>query len=115
MIVLDTHIWHWWINQIPGKLSPEIITLIEATALHYLISKNLQPMRNTYRLRLSGRDCRNPEAKDGVLRLHSCSLDTGNPCRYDDFLQIAKVSCHSGYFMTRIYSVLIPHFLLTVN
>ena len=29
MIVLDTHIWHWWINQIPGKLSLEIITLIE--------------------------------------------------------------------------------------
>lgn len=31
MIVLDTHIWHWWINQIPGKLSLEIITLIEET------------------------------------------------------------------------------------
>jgi PIN domain nuclease of toxin-antitoxin system len=29
MIMLDTHIWHWWINQIPGKLSPEIIALIE--------------------------------------------------------------------------------------
>ncbi len=29
MIVLDTHIWHWWINQIPGKLSPETIALIE--------------------------------------------------------------------------------------
>ncbi len=29
MIVLDTHIWHWWVNQIPGKLSPEIIALIE--------------------------------------------------------------------------------------
>lgn len=29
MIVLDTHIWHWWINQIPGKLSPEIVALIE--------------------------------------------------------------------------------------
>ena len=29
MIVLDAHIWHWWINQIPGKLSLEIITLIE--------------------------------------------------------------------------------------
>lgn len=29
MILLDTHIWHWWINQIPGKLSPEIIALIE--------------------------------------------------------------------------------------
>jgi len=28
MIVLDTHIWHWWINQIPGKLSLEIITLL---------------------------------------------------------------------------------------
>ena len=31
MIVLDTHIWHWWTNQIPGKLSLEIITLIEET------------------------------------------------------------------------------------
>ncbi|MBL1265410.1 hypothetical protein [Candidatus Methylomicrobium oryzae] len=31
MIVLDTHIWHWWINQIPGKLSPDIIDLIEET------------------------------------------------------------------------------------
>lgn len=29
MIVLDTHIWHWWVNQIPGKLSPETIALIE--------------------------------------------------------------------------------------
>jgi len=31
MIVLDTHIWHWWINQIPGKLSRDIIDLIEET------------------------------------------------------------------------------------
>jgi PIN domain nuclease of toxin-antitoxin system len=31
MIVLDTHIWHWWLNQIPGKLSPAILTLIEET------------------------------------------------------------------------------------
>ncbi len=30
MIVLDTHIWHWWVNQIQGKLSTETITLIEA-------------------------------------------------------------------------------------
>lgn len=29
MIVLDTHIWHWWVNQIPGKLSPETVALIE--------------------------------------------------------------------------------------
>lgn len=29
MIVLDTHIWHWWTNQIPDKLSPEIDKLIE--------------------------------------------------------------------------------------
>lgn len=29
MIILDTHIWHWWINQIPNKLSPEIRSLIE--------------------------------------------------------------------------------------
>lgn len=20
-MVLDTHIWHWWVNQIPGRLS----------------------------------------------------------------------------------------------
>lgn len=32
MIVLDTHIWHWWVNQIPGKLSPATITLIEESA-----------------------------------------------------------------------------------
>lgn len=31
MLVLDTHIWHWWVNQIPGKLSQEIIKLIEET------------------------------------------------------------------------------------
>ncbi len=24
-------------------------------------------------------DCRNPEAKDDLLRLHPCSLDAGNP------------------------------------
>ncbi len=29
MIVLDTHIWHWWINQIPGHLSDADKTLIE--------------------------------------------------------------------------------------
>jgi len=29
MIVLDTHIWHWWTNQILGKLSAPIIELIE--------------------------------------------------------------------------------------
>ncbi len=29
MIVLDTHIWHWWINQIPGRLSSAIVDLIE--------------------------------------------------------------------------------------
>ena len=28
MIVLDTHIWHWWVNQIPGKLSLGTIALI---------------------------------------------------------------------------------------
>ncbi|MDP2902235.1 MAG: type II toxin-antitoxin system VapC family toxin [Methylovulum sp.] len=31
MIVLDTHIWHWWTNQIPDKLSFKIIALIEET------------------------------------------------------------------------------------
>jgi PIN domain nuclease of toxin-antitoxin system len=29
MIVLDTHIWHWWINQIPGRLTPSLIDHIE--------------------------------------------------------------------------------------
>ena len=29
MIVLDTHIWHWWTNQITGKLTDQQIDLIE--------------------------------------------------------------------------------------
>lgn len=29
MIVLDTHIWHWWTNQIKGKLSTATIAMIE--------------------------------------------------------------------------------------
>jgi PIN domain nuclease of toxin-antitoxin system len=29
MIVLDTHVWHWWVNQIEGKLSASTIALIE--------------------------------------------------------------------------------------
>lgn len=29
MILLDTHIWHWWVNQIDGKLSTATIALIE--------------------------------------------------------------------------------------
>ena len=29
MIVLDTHIWHWWTNQIPGRLTPDLMTRIE--------------------------------------------------------------------------------------
>jgi PIN domain nuclease of toxin-antitoxin system len=32
VILLDTHIWHWWTNQIPGKLSPATIMLIEESA-----------------------------------------------------------------------------------
>ncbi|CAG7857354.1 hypothetical protein MCAMS1_02145 [biofilm metagenome] len=28
MLVLDTHIWHWWVNQIPGKLTANILGLI---------------------------------------------------------------------------------------
>jgi len=28
VLVLDTHVWHWWINQIPGKLPANIIGLI---------------------------------------------------------------------------------------
>ncbi len=31
MIVLDTHIWHWWANQIPGRLSVKLIDVIERT------------------------------------------------------------------------------------
>ena len=37
----------------------------------FLISKNLQPTRNAYRQRRSGRDCRNPDAKDGVIEITS--------------------------------------------
>jgi PIN domain nuclease of toxin-antitoxin system len=29
VIVLDTHIWHWWTNQISGRLSEREISLIE--------------------------------------------------------------------------------------
>lgn len=29
MILLDTHIWHWWINRIPNKLTKKTIALIE--------------------------------------------------------------------------------------
>ncbi|HRP95887.1 MAG TPA: type II toxin-antitoxin system VapC family toxin [Rhodocyclaceae bacterium] len=29
MILLDTHIWHWWTNQIPEKLPAAIVDLIE--------------------------------------------------------------------------------------
>ena len=29
MIVLDTHIWHWWTNQIDGRLSAATTALIE--------------------------------------------------------------------------------------
>jgi len=47
-------------------------------------------MRNTHRQRRSGRDCRNPEAKDGMLRLLPCNLDTGNPCRYDEICEYLK-------------------------
>ncbi len=31
MLVLDTHIWHWWVNQIPGKLSSDALDLISET------------------------------------------------------------------------------------
>jgi len=29
VIILDTHIWHWWANRIPNKLTREIIAIIE--------------------------------------------------------------------------------------
>ena len=29
MILLDTHIWHWWTNQISDKLPPALVDLIE--------------------------------------------------------------------------------------
>ncbi len=31
MLILNTHIWHWWFNQIPGKLPNSIIEMIETT------------------------------------------------------------------------------------
>ena len=31
MLVLDTHIWIWWINQTPQRLPMEIVKLIEQT------------------------------------------------------------------------------------
>lgn len=33
MLVLDTHIWYWWINQIPGKLSTNHLDLIAETKI----------------------------------------------------------------------------------
>ncbi|MDZ4152201.1 hypothetical protein [Methylicorpusculum sp.] len=33
--------------------------------------------------RRPGRDCRGPEAMDGVGLSHPCDLDSGNPCRND--------------------------------
>jgi PIN domain nuclease of toxin-antitoxin system len=33
MLVLDTHIWIWWINQTPERLPIEIVKLIEQTEL----------------------------------------------------------------------------------
>ena len=33
MLVLDTHIWIWWINQTPKRLPIEIVKLIEQTEL----------------------------------------------------------------------------------
>jgi len=32
MILLDTHILIWWINQTPNKLKPRVISLIEETS-----------------------------------------------------------------------------------
>ncbi|MEY4720193.1 MAG: hypothetical protein RL563_2811 [Pseudomonadota bacterium] len=34
---------------------------------------------------MSLRDCRSPEARDGEGFSHPCVLDSGNPCRDDDF------------------------------
>lgn len=33
MLVLDTHIWHWWVNQISGKLSSDVLDLISETEI----------------------------------------------------------------------------------
>ncbi len=33
MLVLDTHIWHWWVNQIPNKLSSDVLDLISETEI----------------------------------------------------------------------------------
>jgi len=32
-LVLDTHIWHWWVNQIPNKLSSDVLDLISETEI----------------------------------------------------------------------------------
>ena len=32
-MVLDTHIWHWWVNQIPNKLSSDVLDLISETEI----------------------------------------------------------------------------------
>ncbi len=29
--MLDTHVWHWWVNQIPSKLSDNLIKIIETS------------------------------------------------------------------------------------
>ncbi len=29
MIVLDTHVWLWWVNSVPHKLSPEFVEHLE--------------------------------------------------------------------------------------
>jgi len=29
MIVLDTHVWLWWVNSLPHKLSPEFVERLE--------------------------------------------------------------------------------------
>jgi len=33
VLVLDTHIWHWWVNQIPNKLSSDVLDLISETEI----------------------------------------------------------------------------------
>ena len=30
MLLLDTHVWHWWLNQIPDRLPKSIVDRIES-------------------------------------------------------------------------------------
>jgi hypothetical protein len=55
------------------------------------INKNRPPIPDTF-FRRSGRECRNPEARDGSLRnLPPCNLDAGTPCRHDAVREVKGI------------------------